>query len=208
MYQHPPEGQQPYTGYPQQPQQPYYQPQQFTPPPQPYYPPQQQAPRKPKRWPWIVALFVFFFLGIGVGNAGHSTSTTTSDTSSSASTAQQQPAGASQAQPTQAPAPAQKPQSWQVTHTFTGNGAKKTETFAIGDNWKLQWKCNPASFMGSYNVIVSVTNSDNTPADFAAVNTMCKAGNTSGETQEHQGGNVFLDVNSEGDWTITIQELK
>ena len=102
-----------------------------------------------------------------------------------------------------------KPQTWQTTHTYTGNGAKKTETITVGDDWKIQWSCTPSSFMGnSYNVIISVYNSDGTPADYAAVNTMCKDGNTSGETEERTAGNIYLDVNSEGQWTISVLELK
>lgn len=102
-----------------------------------------------------------------------------------------------------------KPTTWQTTHTYNGNGAKKTETIAVPSDWKIQWSCTPSSFMGnSYNVIISTMNSDGTPADYAAVNTMCKDGNTSGETEEHTSGNIYLDINSEGNWNITVQELK
>lgn len=99
--------------------------------------------------------------------------------------------------------------TWTTTHTFSGNGTKKTETFTVGSDWKIIWKCTPTSFYGGeYNVIVSVTGSDGTPLDPAAVNTICKAGNTGDTTEEHSGGSVYLDVNSEGAWSITVQELK
>lgn len=99
--------------------------------------------------------------------------------------------------------------TWTTTHTFSGNGIKKTETITVPNDWKLQWSCTPSSFMGgSYNVIVGVYNSDSTPADITAINAMCKAGNTSGETEERTSGNVYLDVNSEGDWSLTVQEMK
>jgi hypothetical protein len=29
-----------------------------------------------------------------------------------------------------------------------------------------------------------------------------------GETEEHQGGQVYLDITGTGDWTIEVQELK
>ncbi len=44
--------------------------------------------------------------------------------------------------------------------------------------------------------------------DMAAVNTICKSGNTSDSTEEHQGGDVYLDITSEAAWKIQIQELK
>jgi hypothetical protein len=158
-----------------------------------------QQQQKPKRWPWVIALIVVFFVGVGVGNSGHSSSASTSANSMSQSTV----AGGATAQSQPA-----KPQKWQTTHTFKGDGAKKTEVFQVSDNWKLQWRCDPASFGMSYNVQVDVNNSDNTPFDPVAVNTLCKSGNISGETNEHKSGTVYLDINSEAAWTITIQELK
>jgi hypothetical protein len=114
------------------------------------------------------------------------------------------------AQPTQVPtkAPTHTPQ-WTTVQTFTGNGTKKTAVFNVGDDWKIIWSCNPSSFYGGqYNVIISVYNSDTTPLDYAAVNTMCQAGNTGDVTEEHQGGDVYLDVSSEGSWKIQVQVLK
>ncbi len=109
---------------------------------------------------------------------------------------------------TQQQAPS-KPQTWTTTHTYNGTGIKKTETITVPNDWKIQWSCTPSSFMGnSYNVIIGVYNSDGTIADPAAINAMCKDGNTSGETEERTAGNVYLDVNSEGDWAINVQELK
>jgi hypothetical protein len=193
---------------PQQPQwqqQPYPQPSQqlydpssqfrpsYTPSPQaiPPMPPPPAPKKKSRTWLWIMALVVVFFFGVGVGNTGHSSSTTTPDTSSNAG------------QPTTAPT---KPQSWQTTHTFTGNGAKKTETFTVADDWKISWSCQ-----GIYGtdapLFISVAGDVTDPN---AASTSCKAAGpkTTGSTEEHQGGKVYLDINSGIDWTITIQELK
>jgi hypothetical protein len=52
-----------------------------------------------------------------------------------------------------------------------------------------------------------VYNSDGSIAD-VAINELCKSGNASGETEEHQGGDIYLDINSEADWTIKVQEFK
>ncbi len=85
----------------------------------------------------------------------------------------------------------------------------KTETFTVGNDWKLQWSCTPSSsYLGEYNVMVDVYNSDGTSADLGAINTICQSGNVSGETEERVSGDLYLDVQSEGAWTMTIQELK
>lgn len=114
-----------------------------------------------------------------------------------------------QAQSTQALQPTRKPAQWTKTHTFKGDGIKKTEIFTVTSNWKLKWSCNPASSapLDQYNVIVVVYGSDNTMKDLA-INTICKTGNTSGETEMHEGGAIYLDVNSTGQWEIQIEEKK
>ena len=75
----------------------------------------------------------------------------------------------------------------------------------------MLWSC-PASEIaaqdGEYNLQVDVDNSDGTPADFGAINELCKTNNSSGSTEERVSGNVYLDITSEAGWTITIQELK
>jgi hypothetical protein len=210
----------PYTQYP--PQQPGYPPpgypqgqppypQQPSPYPQgqPPYPQQQppvpQPPAKKKPGIFkigcgaIVAVIVLIGIISAVSNGGKSSSTATPSSPDNSS---------NNTNSTNNSAPS-KPTTWTTTHTYTGNGIKKTETFSVGDDWKLQWSCDPtSSYGGQYNVIVGVYNSDGTPADIAAINTICKAGNTSGETEERSGGNVYLDVNSEAAWTLTIQEPK
>jgi hypothetical protein len=188
--------------YQQPPQGPQYDPR-FSQPMQQPMPP--QAIRRPRRWPWIVALIVVFFIGMGVGSGIHGGDTTATTATNTTNT---QSSGATTA-PTQKPAPTARPLVWKTTHTFTGNGIKKTDVFTVANTWKLIWTCDPTSFSGdSYNVIVAVTNSDGTPSDPAAVNTLCKSGNSSGTTTEHQGGDVYLDVNSEAAWTLKIQEQK
>jgi hypothetical protein len=129
--------------------------------------------------------------------------------------------GSAAGSPTQASAPTSGPTAtpaptatntptpkWTTVQTFTGNGIKKTQTFTVPDDWKLFWSCKPSSFYGgSYNVIVTVYNSDGSVSDLA-VNTICKSGNTGDSTEEHSGGQIYLDVNSEGYWQLQVQEQK
>lgn len=168
-------------------------------------PPFDSAPRKPKRWRWIVAIIIAFLVGVSVGHSATGSATTTNTTTPTAQVSNSTPIPTTPATPTPTP----KPKTWQTTHTFTGNGSKKTETFTVPDDWRLQWKCNPSdNAIGQYNVIVAVKNSDGTDLDPLAVNTICKSGNTSDMTEEHQGGDIYLDVTSESAWTIMVQEFK
>ena len=192
--------QQPYQQPTQYSNQPYYQPMQY-----PQYPPppyQEQPKKKSKKWLWIAigvtALALFACIGtVSMASNGASTTSTTSTTRSDSSSQDSQPT-----------TPPTKPATFTTTHTFSGNGIEKTEIFNVGDDWKLQWTCDPTSFMGGqYNVQVYVYGSDGSIQD-VALNDICKDGNTSGETEEHSGGQIYLDVNSEGSWNLTIQEPK
>ncbi len=203
----------PNEGQPRPPQQPYYpQPgQQYGPQypqQQPYYPPPpgQQVPpprKKRRRWPiflLIGALLLCVIIGVAVAASSQSAKspTSTSATGTTANTAT--------TVPTKVSTPVQ--QKWTTTHTFSGNGNKKTAIFSVPDDWKIAWKCDPTSFsLGQYNVIVTVYNSDNTPSD-VPINTICKTGNTGDSTEIHVSGSVYLDVASEGAWTVMVQELK
>jgi len=181
---------------------------------------------------WLVVVLVLFFgcaicsgavNGITSAGKGVDNNTTTSAnatptidataTQVGATTATQvaQDTQATQdAQPTNTPQPTDTPipTTWTTTHKYTGSGIKKTAIFTVPDDWKITWSCDPSSFYGSeYNVQVYVYNSDGTPAD-VAINEICKKGNTNGETEEHQGGDVYLEINSEGSWNIQVQELQ
>jgi hypothetical protein len=208
----PPYQQQPYTHY-QQPHQPPMQPGMYPPPQQPYqYPPQVPPPKKRGIGKFfaigcgsLVALVILVIVLAAVVSGGHSSSSSTTSTTTTQVLA---------SQPTHAPTRAAvTPTSthtpvWVTTHTFSGNGIKKTGFFTVPHNWRLFWKCDPSSsYGGSYNVIVYVYSSDGSLVD-VAVNTICKIGNTGDSTDEHQGGQIYLDINSEAAWTIQVQELK
>jgi hypothetical protein len=133
-------------------------------------------------------------------------SSTTGQTGGSTTQATTAPKATNTPKPTATPTHVPK---WTTVQTFTGNGVKKTGTFSVPNDWKIVWSCDPSSFYGGqYNVIVSVYDSSGNPVDYATVNTICKSGNTGDSTEEHQGGNVYLDVNSEGSWKIQVQVLK
>ncbi len=105
----------------------------------------------------------------------------------------------------QTPTPTPVPKSWQTTHTYTGNGDKQTETIQVAENWKIQWSCQA----DDAPLYVSIYNADtNEMAELNAISTTCKNTPTTGETFEHKGGNIYLNIISGIDWSITVQELK
>src|SRR5579859_1191525 len=196
---------------PQPPQQPQY--------PQPYpqptgYPPQMppmpQPPQKKNFFRTIPGIITGIIIvcclvgGIATAISKGGDSTTPSGTGSAGNTTKPQETSTPAATATATHTP-----KWTTIQSFSGNGAKKTATFNVPDDWRIVWSCDPSSFYGSqYNVIVDVYNSDGSYLDPAAVNTICKTGNTGDNTEEHQGGDVYLDINSEGSWKIEIQALK
>jgi hypothetical protein len=198
-YQQPPGGYPPQGQYPgpQFTQQPGYPPQ-YPPVQQPQ--PQQTAPQPKKKQSKLaigcgslIALVVVIGVISAISSGGKGSSTPVPSGGSNSNSTQQSPS---------------KPTSWQTMHTYSGNGNQKTETIAVPNDWKILWSCDATSFMGSqYNVMVEVDNSDGTTADLA-VNTICSSGNTSGVTEEHQSGNVYLNVTSEAKWSILVQEQK
>jgi hypothetical protein len=98
---------------------------------------------------------------------------------------------------------------FKATHTFMGYGVERTDVFHVANDWKIVWSCDPSSFFGQqYNLVVSVNHSDGRTIDFAAVNAMCTPGHTTDVKEEHQGGDIYLDITSEGSWDIQVQELE
>lgn len=177
----------------------------------------QQSPMPPKKksktWLWIL---IALFIGFGIGYSAHTSGSQSASVSTVATTqATSQPTLAPTQAPTQpaiTPTPTHTP-IWITTHTYTGNGAKKTATFTVPDEWKILYTCTYQKIdtvTADGALSVSVYGSDASIIDPAAVDVTCKNGvaKIKGETEEHQSGTVYLDINGTGDWTIQVQELK
>ncbi len=155
------------------------------------------APNGKRNLSILAAAFLVLLVIGSVIRGGGSTTTTTTDSGNSS----QSSGGGSH------PAATAVPASWHTVTTFKGNGQKKTATFIVGKQWKLQWSCTPSSFYGGqYNVIVEVKSPSDDSVDDFAVNTLCKSGNATGETQEYTAGTFYLDVNSEAAWALVVQD--
>lgn len=167
-----------------------------------------------KRWLWLVVgtvALIVLFASIEVrplATEGNTTSqtVTTSQVGQSLQAAQQ---AATQlaSQPTTIATQAQA-HNWMTTHTFTGSNEKKTNTFYIGDAWKIIWTCNPGTIFGGMGIIIVNVFSSDGIFHHGAINDTCKAGHTTGNTIENKGGNIYLDITGGGNWVIQVQELK
>lgn len=185
---------------PQQPQQPY-----------PGYPQQPQQPPKKKKTGLIIGIIIGALVLCGIcGGIGavmsHSGSTTTTAATTTTTTSSSN--SSSSSTPTKPPTTTTKSLTWQTTHTFSGNGEKKTDVFTVADTWKIKYTCSGMG-QGIDGVLgVSVYGSDGTIQD-VAVNATCKDGKTTSDTTtEHSGGQVYLDVTATGDWSVDVMEQK
>ena len=148
-----------------------------------------------------------------LGFAVHVPPTQSTTTSNNTQSVTQNNPTQAPAQPTATPKPTQPPHvaKWTTVQKFTGNGIKKTGIFAVPDDWKVLWSCNGFTDGTAIDGAMAVTVYDNQNNYIdGAVNATCKAGTkpTTGETEEHQSGSVYLDVNATGDWSLQVQVLK
>lgn len=167
-----------------------------------------QPPKKKGKALWfILGIMGVVVLCSALANAGKGN--TTPETTTSPANTTNDIGGDATVAPTPTPTPTPVPKTWKTTHTYTGNGNQQTETFAVANDWKIQWKCNPGNSSVGGVYYVSVYNSDATMRDWNVVSADCKPWqDTTGETNQHTGGKVYLDIITGIEWSITVQELK
>jgi hypothetical protein len=95
---------------------------------------------------------------------------------------------------------------WTTTQTFSGTGLQKTDTFTVGDHWRIVWSCDPGSVEGEdYLVLIEVDAPDGSILD-RGVETLCQQHTTHGIDEMYSGGQVSLHVVCIGKWTVQVQE--
>ena len=186
-------------------------------------PPSKRAPRGP--WFYvavglIIGLFLGFVIGIPIGVSAGTTQSTTPTPVSTASTQDNADATAAALQLTTAaetpiataqpvtPTPPPQPK-WTTIHSYSGNGTQKTGIFSVPTDWRISWKCtgftDGSGIDGNMNI--TIYDDQNNLIDNLYEN--CKVTGSSGVSEEHQGGNVYLSIDQAGSgWSVQVQVLK
>ncbi len=103
--------------------------------------------------------------------------------------------------------------TWTTTNSYTGSGIQQTQTFTVGNVWKILWSCEGPNADGTPTngvLGVSIHAQGKVPPIGVPVKVTCPAGTTltSGSVEEHSGGTIYLIIEGIGNWTIEIQQLK
>jgi hypothetical protein len=94
--------------------------------------------------------------------------------------------------------------AWAVAGLWQGSGSKDTETFVVGDHWRVDWMFSPAQSGALFQVFIY--RADGRLLMNLAANSQ-KGGS---DTSFWAGpGKYFLRVNSAGgDWKLDVQDLR
>jgi hypothetical protein len=170
-----------------------------------------------KRWFSTVVVVVVIFIAIGmISNSYNGMQSAASSAKNSAdqslkvlestsSDAQAtSPQSVKKTVTTSVPAPAPAPHQAVVLLQLKGSGTKSTQTFTAPSNWTLDYTYDCSSFSsGRGNFQVYIFNVDGSMSPASGVNQL---GSTGSDTEYyHQGGSLYLEVNSECSWTVTAK---
>jgi hypothetical protein len=170
-----------------------------------------------KRWFSVVVILVMIFIAIGMisnsydgmqsaassaGNAADQSLKVLNDTSSGSQPTP--PQSIKKPVTTSVPTSVPVPHQSVVLLQLKGSGTKSTQTFTAPSNWTLDYTYDCSSFSnGKGNFQVYVFNADGSMSSASGVNQLGSSG--SDTEYYHQGGSLYLEVNSECSWTITAK---
>ncbi len=150
-----------------------------------------QPVKTQKRWPWLMIVAVTVILvSFGIWRA-----TTGSPSTTSAVTI------------TSLPTPTPTPKrNWHTLLTFSGgNETKNTQKFKVPADWQFTWSCQGVNGVdGGLNIVIYNTNGSLYNA--GAQITCLAAKKVSGSVEEFKSGNVYLSINGNGPWTVSVQK--
>lgn len=90
--------------------------------------------------------------------------------------------------------------SYATVFTFSGDGAKKSEPFSTtGSRFKIKYNCN-----GDFCQAMLYKTGSNLPSGLI----MNKAGSTSDETIFYGAGTYYIDANTIGSYSMTVEDFK
>jgi hypothetical protein len=155
-------------------------------------PPVQPVQAK-KRWPWLLVLVAAILLvSFGIWHA-------VSGSPSAASTAKT----ASTSLPAPTPTPGR---NWHTLLTFSGgNGTKNTQKFKVPADWQFTWSCKGVNGVDG-GLYVVIYNANGSLYNAGAQVTCLASKQVIGSAEEFKSGNVYLNINGNGPWTVSVQQ--
>jgi len=102
--------------------------------------------------------------------------------------------------------PSKPVQDMQTSHVFTGTGNETTPTFKVPNDWRIVWSCHPSGTYATYGYAFDIFAFDTHGNGIDAIDSMCAPGQLSGSSVESLGGNVYLQIDSSGNWTVEVQQ--
>jgi hypothetical protein len=89
-----------------------------------------------------------------------------------------------------------------VVLSLSGSGSKSTRTITVSNEWSLSWTYDCSNFGPQGNFQVFIYDADGTPSSATGINQL---GSRGSDTEYfHQGGNLYLEINSECRWSIKV----
>ncbi len=164
-----------------------------------------QAPKPPveivkakKRWPWLIVLIVAIILvSFGIWHVASSSASYASTSAKTSTTTASTPL------PTATPTPQR---IWNTFLTVSGgNGTKNTQKFKVPADWQFTWSCKGVDGVDGGLYIV-IYNANGSLYNAGAQVTCLATKQVIGSAEEHQSGDVYLNINGNGPWTVTVQK--
>lgn len=155
----------------------------------------------------VGAVVLIGIIGAATGSGGKKDDDKSTAAAPSATATTEQPAdapgteAAAPATTATKPAPKPKPKAKTVL-TESGDGIKTTVKFHVSGDWDLHYTYDCSNFGTSGNFIVTTGGTD-FPMPLA--NEL--GANGSEVTHQHDGGTLYLEVNSECSWTVKVVDI-
>jgi hypothetical protein len=153
-----------------------------------------QPPQKTRRhWPWLILLVVAIVLiSIGIWHITSSSSSARSTTTHSSTSL-----------PAATPTPGRV---WHTILSISGNtAAKNTQKFKVPADWQLTWSCRGVNGIDGGLYIV-IYNANGSLYNAGAQVTCLAAKQVIGSVEEQKSGDIYLTINSNDPWTVTVQK--